>query len=171
MSENWTGGVKGGGKLCHVGGTIVGMRRRDTVPPTAFCKVDYQPLEGEMDVYGGDVRSGAAGLPGGRDECSGSLPGVRSASGHGAQDAGLLGSARRTSPPPASRYENRSSGRSHCDGHDQINRAPRFGNEQKDAEDTKPCDQCINGTTPSVNGTTPTNLSCENNSIVRTIPK
>ena len=64
----------------------------------------------------------------------------------------------------ASRYENRSSGRSHCDGHDQINRAPRFGNEPKDAEDTKPCDQCVNGTTP-------TNLSCENNSIVRTIPK
>ena len=36
--------------MCHVGGTIVGMRRRDTVPPTAFCKVDYQPLEGEMYV-------------------------------------------------------------------------------------------------------------------------
>ena len=54
--------VNGGGKVCHVGGSIVGLRRWETVPPAAFYKVDYQPLEGETDVSSGDVRSGAAGL-------------------------------------------------------------------------------------------------------------
>ena len=86
--------VNGGGKVDHMGGSIVGLRRWKTVPPAAFYKVDYQPLEGETDVSSGDVRSGAAGLHGGRHECSGSLPGVRPAPGHGAQDAGLLGAAR-----------------------------------------------------------------------------
>ena len=87
----------------HVGGSIVGLRLstfRETVPSTAFDKVDYQPLEGEMDVSSGDVRSSAAGLHGGRHECSGSLPGVRPAPGHGAQDAGLLGSTRLPAPRP-----------------------------------------------------------------------
>ena len=78
----------------HMGGSIVGLRRWKTVPPATFYKVDYQPLEGETDVSSGDVRSGAAGLHGGRHECSGNLPGVRPAPGHGAQDAGLLGAAR-----------------------------------------------------------------------------
>ena len=44
-----------------------------------------------MDVCSGDVRAGSPGLHGGRDERSGSLPGVWPAPGHGAQDAGLLG--------------------------------------------------------------------------------
>ena len=56
-------------------------------------KVDNQPVEGEMDVSSGDVRSGAAGLHGRRYERSGSRPGVRPAPGHRAQDAGLLGAA------------------------------------------------------------------------------
>ena len=89
-------GVNGGGKVDHMGGSIVGLRLScwKTVPPATFYKVDYQPLEGETDVSSGDVRSGAAGLHGGGDERSGSLPGVRPAPGHGAQDAGLLGAAR-----------------------------------------------------------------------------
>ena len=87
-------GVKGGGKVGHVGGSIVGLRRWKTVPSAIFYKVDYQPVEGEMDVFSGDARSGAAGLHGGRHERSGSFPVVRPASGHGAQDTGLLGSAR-----------------------------------------------------------------------------
>ena len=87
--------VKGGGKVGHVGGSIVGLRLSTlrhwkTVPSAAFYKVDYQPLEGKMDVSSGDVRSGAESLHGGGDERSGSLPGVRSAPGHGAQDAGLI---------------------------------------------------------------------------------
>ena len=86
-------GVNGGGKVDHMGGSIVGLRRWKTVPPATFYKVDYQPLEGETDVSSGDVRSGAAGRHGGRHERSGSLPGVRPAPRHGAQDAGLLGAA------------------------------------------------------------------------------
>ena len=47
-----------------------------------------------MDVYSRYVPARAPGLHGGRDERSGSVPGVRPAPGHGAQNAGLLGSAR-----------------------------------------------------------------------------
>ena len=93
--------VNGGGKVDHMGGSIVGLRRWKTVPPAIFYKVDYQPLEGETDVSSGDVRSGAAGLHGGGDERSGSLPGVRPASGHGAQDVGLLGAAGLPAGEPA----------------------------------------------------------------------
>ena len=85
----------------QVGGSIVGLWRWKTVPSAVFYKVDYQPVEGEMDVFSGEVRSGAAGLPGGRDERSGSLSGVRPAPGHGAQDADLLGSARLPAGEPA----------------------------------------------------------------------
>ena len=46
-----------------------------------------------MDVPRGAVRASSPGLHGGRDEPSGSLPGVRPPPGHGAQDAGLLGGA------------------------------------------------------------------------------
>ena len=97
--------ANGGGKVGHLGGSIVGLRlstlrRWKTVPPATFY-VDYQPVEGEMDVSSGDVRSGAAGLHGGGDECSGSLPGVRPAPGHGAQDAGLLSAARLPATDPA----------------------------------------------------------------------
>ena len=48
-------------------------------------------IPGVKDVQGGTVRSGAPGLHGGGDEHSGGCPGVRSAPGHGAQDAGVLG--------------------------------------------------------------------------------
>ena len=54
-----------------MGGSIVGLRRWRTVPPAAFYKVDYQPLEGETDVSSGDVRSGAAGLHGDTPVCFG----------------------------------------------------------------------------------------------------
>ena len=37
--------VKGGGKLCHVGGTIVGLRRRNTVP-SAVCWLATQKVFG-----------------------------------------------------------------------------------------------------------------------------
>ena len=46
-------GVKGGGKVGHVGGSIIGLRRWKTVPPAVFYKVDYQPLRdssSELDV-------------------------------------------------------------------------------------------------------------------------
>ena len=42
--------VNGGGKVGHVGGSIVGLWRWKTVPSAVFYKVDYQPVEGEMDV-------------------------------------------------------------------------------------------------------------------------
>ena len=87
-------GVKGGGKEGQVGGSIVGLWRWKTVPSAVFYKVDDQPVEGAMDVFSGDIRSGAAGRPGGRHERSGGLPGVRPAPEHGAQDADLLGAAR-----------------------------------------------------------------------------
>ena len=35
--------VNGGGKVDHMGGSIVGLRRWKTVPPATFFKVDYQP--------------------------------------------------------------------------------------------------------------------------------
>ena len=51
-----------------------------------------------MDVPRGNVRARSPGLHGGRDERSGSLPGVWPAPGHGAQDAGLLGAPRIPTP-------------------------------------------------------------------------
>lgn len=47
-----------------------------------------------MDICSRYVPARAPGLHGGRDERSGSVPGVRPAPGHGAQNAGLLGSDR-----------------------------------------------------------------------------
>ena len=89
--------VNGGGKVDHMGGSIVGLRLstfRKTVPSTVIYEVDQQPVEGEMDVPSGDVRARSPGLPGGGDERSGNLPGVRPALGHGTQDADLLGAIR-----------------------------------------------------------------------------
>ena len=80
--------VKGGEKMYHVGGSIVGFGRLKTVPPGVFHGADIQPMEGAMDVSRGHIFSGAPGLPGGGNERSGGFPGVRRASGHGAQDAG-----------------------------------------------------------------------------------
>ena len=51
-------------------------------------------MEGVKDVQGGTVRACAPGLHGGGDEHAGGCPGVRSAPGHGAQDAGVLGATR-----------------------------------------------------------------------------
>ena len=51
-------------------------------------------MEGVKDVQGGTVRSSAPGLHGGRDEHARGCPRVRSAPGHGAQDAGVLGASR-----------------------------------------------------------------------------
>ena len=50
--------------------------RLKNVPSSAFRKADYQSLEGVMDVSRGAVRASSPGLHGGRDERSGSLPGV-----------------------------------------------------------------------------------------------
>ena len=47
-----------------------------------------------MDVQVGRIFAGSPGGDGGGDEHAGSSPGVRSAPGHGAQDAGLFGPAR-----------------------------------------------------------------------------
>ena len=67
---------------------------RKTVPSTVIYEVDQQPVEGEMDVPSGDVRARSPGLNGGGDERSGNLPRVRTAPGHGTQDADLLGAIR-----------------------------------------------------------------------------
>ena len=58
--------------MYRAGGSTVAFGRLKTVPPVAFNRADFQPAEGEMDVSRGDVFSGAAGLPGGGDERSGS---------------------------------------------------------------------------------------------------
>ena len=60
-------------------------------------------MEGVKDVQGGTVRAGAPGLHGGRDEHTGGCPGVRSAPGYGAQDAGVLGATRVPSGAPPRR--------------------------------------------------------------------
>ena len=60
--------VKGGEKMYRAGGPIAWFGRRKTVPPVAFHRADFQPLEGAMDVSRGDVLSGSPGLPGGGDE-------------------------------------------------------------------------------------------------------
>ena len=80
----------------------------ENVPSTAFRKAEYQSLEGVMDVPRGNVRARSPGLYGGRDERSGSVPGVWPAPGHGAQDAGLVGAARLPAPgptPPAQPFD------------------------------------------------------------------
>ena len=58
---------------------LADLWRWKIVPSTAFRKADYQSLEGAMDVPRGAVRASSPGLHGGRDEPSGSLPGVRPA--------------------------------------------------------------------------------------------
>ena len=60
-----------------------------------------------MDVQSGRIPAGSPGGDGGGDERSGSLPGVRSAPGHGAQDAGLLRAAGlpATDPPRRPKLE------------------------------------------------------------------
>ena len=54
--------VNGGGKVSYVGRLIVGLRRRKTVPSAVFYKVDYQPLEGAMDVSSQPVPEEASGM-------------------------------------------------------------------------------------------------------------
>ena len=46
---------------------IIGLRRWKTVPSAVFRGVDYQPLEGEMDVSSADVSARSPGL----HDCSG----------------------------------------------------------------------------------------------------
>ena len=97
--------VKGGGKLDRVGGSIGGLWRRKTVPSTVFRKVGQQLMESEMDVQSGVVRARPPCLPTGGDERSGSLQGVQSAPGHGAQGVGLFGTTRLPVPEPAKTTE------------------------------------------------------------------
>ena len=70
------------------------MWRCKTVPPAAFHRVVSNSMEGAEDVQGGDVRAGAPGLHGGWYEHAGGGAGVRTAPGHGAQDAEVLGASR-----------------------------------------------------------------------------
>ena len=93
--------VKGGGKVDHVGvSDCLNCGSVENVPSSAFRKADYQSMEGVMDVSRGNVRASSPGLHGGRDERSGSVPGVWPAPGHGAQAAGLLGAPRIPTPGP-----------------------------------------------------------------------
>ena len=66
--------------MYRAGGSIAVFGRLKTVPPVAFHRADFEPVEGVMGVTRGDVFSGSAGLPGGGDERSGGLPSVREAS-------------------------------------------------------------------------------------------
>ena len=70
------------------------MWRIKTIPPAAFHRVGDNSMEGVKDIQGGDVRAGAPGLHGGWYEHSGGGAGVRTAPGHGAQDAEVLGASR-----------------------------------------------------------------------------
>ena len=74
--------------MYRAGGWIASLGRWKTVPPAAFHRVDFQPVEGVMDVFRGDIFSGTTGLSGVGNERSGSLAGDQRASGHGARDAG-----------------------------------------------------------------------------------
>ena len=59
--------MKGGEKMYRAGGLIADLGRLKTVPPAAFHRADFQPVEGAMDVFRGDVLSSAPSLPGGGD--------------------------------------------------------------------------------------------------------
>ena len=61
----------------YAGGLIAGLRPLKTLPFAAFQSADNQPVEGAMDVFSGDVRSGMPGLHGGGQERSRSLPAAR----------------------------------------------------------------------------------------------
>ena len=82
-------------------GASVEEWRLNSGPPAVFHRVGCNTMEGAEDVQGGVVRAGAPGLHGGGYEHPGGRPGVRAASGHGAQDASVLGASgyRRQSPP------------------------------------------------------------------------
>ena len=104
------------------GGDILGPRGRVVADKNGGCKLDRlppsirvvaDPTDGATDAQRGRISAGSPGSDGEWDERSGGFPGVRSAPGHGAQDAGLFGAhpvtgerARRTgpnsSPSPAS---------------------------------------------------------------------
>ena len=91
-------GVSGGDILGRVGGEIADIWRLNTVPSTVIHRVIADPLDGARDVQRGRISAGSPGGDGGGNEHPGSLPGIWVAPGHGAQDAGLLGAARVSTP-------------------------------------------------------------------------
>ena len=70
------------------------MWRLKTVPPVAFNQERQNLIEGGLDVQGGDVPASSQGLLCRRDERSRGCAGIRTAPGHGAQDAQVLGTSR-----------------------------------------------------------------------------
>ena len=68
--------------------------RLKTVPPVAFNQERQNLIEGGLDVQGGDVPASSQGLLCRRDERSRGCAGIRTAPGHGAQDAQVLGTSK-----------------------------------------------------------------------------
>ena len=79
--------------------------RLKTVPPVAFNQERQNLIEGGLDVQGGDVPASSQGLLCRRDERSRGCAGIRTAPGHGAQDAQVLGTSRVSTRPTASSTE------------------------------------------------------------------
>ena len=75
--------------------------RLKTVPPVAFNQERQNLIEGGLDVQGGDVPASSQGLLCRRDERSRGCAGIRTAPGHGAQDAQVLGTSRVSTRPTA----------------------------------------------------------------------
>ena len=73
--------------------------RLKTVPPVAFNQERQNLIEGGLDVQGGDVPASSQGLLCRRDERSRGCAGIRTAPGHGAQDAQVLGTSRVSTRP------------------------------------------------------------------------
>ena len=82
-----------------------GKSRLNTVPPAIIHRGVADPMDGEMDVQSGRISAGSPGGDGGWDEHAGSSPGVRSAPGHGAQNAGLFGPAGLSPPDSAQKAQ------------------------------------------------------------------
>ena len=61
----------------YAGGLIAGLWRLRTLPFAVFHSADNQPVEGAIDAFSGDVRSGTPGRHGGGQERSRSLPAAR----------------------------------------------------------------------------------------------
>ena len=79
--------------------------RLKTVPPVAFNQERPNLIEGGLDVQGGDVPASSQGLLCRRDEHSRGCACIRTAPGHGAQDAQVLGTSRVSTRPTASSTE------------------------------------------------------------------
>ena len=83
----------------------------DRLPPS--IRVVADPTDGATDAQRGRISAGSPGSDGEWDERSGGFPGVRSAPGHGAQDAGLFGATRLPAKGPAAPAQTRALHRRH----------------------------------------------------------